>query len=57
MAQPITPLEHAGTGRPIAVVYGPAGAWAPIWSDLTALTQVYRYDRARSTPHSLVASV
>lgn len=45
MLQTLPDFERAGSGVPPIVLYGPAGAWQPIWADLAALTQVYRYDR------------
>src|SRR5688572_20291678 len=43
-------LEHAGHGIPITVVIGPVGAWSPIWTQLTELTQVYSYVPALPVP-------
>ena len=40
-----THFENAGEGKPVAVLFGPAVAWGPIWPALTGLTQVFRYDR------------
>lgn len=43
MTQSNTTIEKTGAGTPPIVVIGPPGAWSPIWAELTALTQVYRY--------------
>ena len=46
-------FESAGVGGPVLVVFGPAGAWEPVWPDLVGLTTVFRYDRGGlSSPHN-----
>src|SRR4051794_2420939 len=48
MPLPITQFETAGAGQPIAVLYGPAAAWSPVWAALTEITRVCRYERAET---------
>jgi pimeloyl-ACP methyl ester carboxylesterase len=48
MPLPDTQIESAGAGRPVAVFYGPAAAWSPVWPALAEWTQVCRYHRAEN---------
>jgi pimeloyl-ACP methyl ester carboxylesterase len=43
MPLPTTQFESAGAGTPIAVLYGPAAAWSPVWAALAEITRVCRY--------------